>query len=310
MERTERGGRWVAAAAVLAWALLLLSSRATPAQDTPPVAIYPVGIRQLEFVDQDRHIAVAVFYPAVLRDRAAPRFIMPFFANLGSYRDVEVASAGAPFPLVVFSHGRGSNGLSYAWFAQTLASHGYIVAAPYHWRANTYDSTFAYLANMLWQRPVDISLDIDFLLSDPLWSKYIDPERIGQPATAKAASPRSGSAAPRSTATNISPSNKAGATTSRSPSICARSCLSTPEPALNVKDDRVKSGVRHGARHHQGLWHGRGRAASSSPCRPISPSAPVTPRRRRRQCRVRGEIHSPCRARHHPGSRRSRDLRQ
>ena len=76
-------------------------------------------------------------------------------------------------------HGRGSTGLSYAWFAQTLAAHGYIVAAPYHWRANSYDSTVAYLANNLWQRPVDVSLDIDFLLSDPAWSKYIDPSRIG-----------------------------------------------------------------------------------------------------------------------------------
>jgi predicted dienelactone hydrolase len=74
----------------------------------------------------------------------------------------------------MLSHGRGSTGLSYAWFAQALASHGYIVAAPYHWRANNYDATVAYLANKLSQRPVDVSLDIDFLLSDPAWSKYIE----------------------------------------------------------------------------------------------------------------------------------------
>jgi predicted dienelactone hydrolase len=60
----------------------------------------------------------------------------------------------------MFSHGRGSNPLQYAWFVETLASHGYIVAAPYHYRANTYDSTIAYLANKLWQRPLDISFDI------------------------------------------------------------------------------------------------------------------------------------------------------
>jgi predicted dienelactone hydrolase len=143
------------------------------------VATYPVGIRQLEFVDQDRHIAVAVFYPAVLRDRAAPRFTMPFFANLGSYRDVEVASAGAPFPLVVFSHGRGSNGLYYAWFAEFLAARGYIVAALNHYRANTWDSTIAYLANKLWQRPRDVGLTISFLLNDPFWGKSIDAGRIG-----------------------------------------------------------------------------------------------------------------------------------
>ena len=179
MERAERGGRLAAGAAALACALLLLSSRATPAQDTPPVAAYPVGIRQLEFVDQDRHIALAVFYPAVLRDRAAPLFTMPFFANLGLYRDVEVASAGAPFPLVVFSHGRGSNGLYYAWFAEFLAARGYIVAALNHYRANTWDSTIVYLANKLWQRPRDVGLTISFLLNDPFWWKSIDAGRIG-----------------------------------------------------------------------------------------------------------------------------------
>ena len=75
--------------------------------------------------------------------------------------------------------GVGAPGCLNAWFAQTLASHGYIVAAPYHWRSNTYESTVAYLANKLWRRPVDVSLDIDFLLSDPAWSKYIDPGSIG-----------------------------------------------------------------------------------------------------------------------------------
>ena len=106
-------------------------------------------------------------------------FVMPFFTKLDLYKDAEITFDGEKRPLVMLSHGRGSTGLSYAWFAQTLAAHGYIVAAPYHWRANSYDSTVAYLANNLWQRPVDVSLDIDFLLSDPAWSKYIDPSRIG-----------------------------------------------------------------------------------------------------------------------------------
>jgi predicted dienelactone hydrolase len=79
----------------------------------------------------------------------------------------------------MFSHGRGSNPLSYAWFAETLASHGYIVAGLYHFRANTYDQTVAYLANKLWQRPRDVSLAIAFLSNDSLWGKHIDAERIG-----------------------------------------------------------------------------------------------------------------------------------
>src|SRR3954467_10691964 len=154
VETTDMTGRWIAAAVVtLCCALVAAWPRATAAQGAPPAAGHPVGIRQLEFLDQDRHLALAVFYPAVVRDRAAVPFVMPFFDKLKSYRDVELASEGAPFPLVVFSHGRGSNGLYYAWFGEFLASRGYIVAALTHYRANTYDSTPAYLANKLWQRP-------------------------------------------------------------------------------------------------------------------------------------------------------------
>jgi predicted dienelactone hydrolase len=143
---------------------------------------HPVGIKQVEFADAHygpRTLSMAVFYPAAIDESSAKPFVMPFFAKLALYKDAEIAFDGEKRPLVMLSHGRGSTGLSYAWFAQALASHGYIVAAPYHWRANNYDATVAYLANKLWQRPVDVSLDIDFLLSDPACSKYIDPSRIG-----------------------------------------------------------------------------------------------------------------------------------
>jgi predicted dienelactone hydrolase len=144
--------------------------------------IHPVGLRQVEFADArygPRTLSMAVFYPALVDETSAKPFVMPFFTELTFYKDAEIAFDGEKRPLVMLSHGRGSNGLSYAWFAQTLASRGYIVAAPYHWRANSYDSTIAYLANKLWQRPVDVTLDIDFLLSDSTWRKYIDPGRIG-----------------------------------------------------------------------------------------------------------------------------------
>ena len=162
--------------AMLTFGIIGASSAAEPG------STYPVGIRQVEFTDAHygpRTLSMAVFYPAVIDDSSAKPFVMPFFTRLTLYKDAEIAFDSDKLPLVMLSHGRGSTGLSYAWFAQTLAAHGYIVAAPYHWRANSYDSTVAYLANKLWQRPVDVSLDIDFLLSDPAWSKYIDPSRIG-----------------------------------------------------------------------------------------------------------------------------------
>ncbi|MGH6912959.1 MAG: hypothetical protein ACREH3_04550 [Geminicoccales bacterium] len=121
--------------------LLAAAPTATFAQVMPAGATYPVGIRQIEFVDAaggDRVLALALwmFYPAVVDEAAATPFVMPFFANLQLYQDAE-ALEGTRRPLVMFSHGRGSNGL-YAWFAEFLAARGYIVAALNHYRANSY----------------------------------------------------------------------------------------------------------------------------------------------------------------------------
>jgi hypothetical protein len=205
-------------------ALVLLAAVCGPAAAGESSQVYKVGLKQVEFTDPNdnaRRLALAVFYPAVPGADAAP-IELPFFTSLQLYRDAEVAPG--KYPLVMFSHGRGSNPLYYAWFAELLASHGYVVAGPYHYRANTYDSTIAYLASKLWQRPKDISLAIDFLLGDTASPSI----RTGSALRVilKAASRRFGLAAPRSTPTSTSPSNGAGATISRCLHICASSCRS------------------------------------------------------------------------------------
>lgn len=147
----------------------------------PGPRIYPVGLRQVEYVEPKEHrtMWMAVFYPAVIGQSAPKLFTLPFATNLRLHGDAELAFDGSRRPLIMLSHGRGSSAWEYAWLAQTLASHGYIVAAPNHYHANRYDTEIAYLANKIWQRPVDISLDITFLLSDAFWRKFVDPSRIG-----------------------------------------------------------------------------------------------------------------------------------
>jgi predicted dienelactone hydrolase len=88
-------------------------------------------------------------------------------------------SDGLKRPLVVFSHGAGGNGAGYAWFGEYLASHGYLVALIYHYRANTYDSSALYVRSRLWQRPRDIGLILSRLIQDHAWGPLIDADRIG-----------------------------------------------------------------------------------------------------------------------------------
>ena len=113
-------------------AALLFATGAARAQDR----LHPVGVREVEFQDAGRTVALFLFYPAESGGRP---FTMPFFTNLNLQEEAPPALTEARRPLVMLSHGRGSNALSYAWFAEYLAARGYIVAAINHYRANTYD---------------------------------------------------------------------------------------------------------------------------------------------------------------------------
>jgi predicted dienelactone hydrolase len=151
------------------------------AQDVLPTARYPVGMTQVEYVDPadgGRPLNYMLIYPAAPDSAATP--VKIFLAtNLHLYQDAPIAGDALKHPLVIFSHGAGGNGSAYAWFGEYLASHGYIVAMVYHYRANTYDSSALYVRGRLWQRPRDLSLHITHLLQHEVWGPRIDPDQIG-----------------------------------------------------------------------------------------------------------------------------------
>ena len=151
------------------------------AQDVLRTAPYPVGVTQLEYVDPSeggRPLNLMLIYPAVPATTAVP-FKIFLATNLNLYKDAPVVSDGVKRPLVMFSHGAGGNGSGYAWFGEYLASHGYLVAMLYHFRANTFDSSALYVRSRIWQRPRDLSLDISHLLQDKVWGPHIEPSQIG-----------------------------------------------------------------------------------------------------------------------------------
>jgi predicted dienelactone hydrolase len=189
-------------------------------------------MKQLEYVDptDGRHLAFALFYPAAAPDSAAAPYHMLFFTNLHLYVDAPVVADTLKRPLIMFSHGAGSNGLYYAWFGEYLAARGYLVAMLYHYRANTYDSTVMYTRSKLWQRPRDLTLDITNLLQDKVWGPHIDANRIRREDL-----PLSGSAEPGSIPTCIWPTRPDGGTTRWSPRICARNCRLTRDPRATCK---------------------------------------------------------------------------
>lgn len=97
---------------------------------------------------------------------------------------------GAPAPLIVISHGLGSDPKTFSYVAEHLASHGYAVAIPEHigTSANRFQgflegferppepSSFA-------DRPLDITYLLDLLeeksRSDPAWRNRLDLQNVG-----------------------------------------------------------------------------------------------------------------------------------
>ncbi|HEU0275041.1 MAG TPA: hypothetical protein VFQ83_10980 [Candidatus Udaeobacter sp.] len=162
-------------------ALMTSSVYAEEVHAVLPATPCSVGMTQVEYVDpsdRGRPLNYMLIYPATPEKGATP-FKIFLSTKLNLYKDAPIVSDGLKHPLVVFSHGAGGNGSGYAWFGQYLASHGYLVAMVYHYRANTFDSSALYVRNRLWQRPRDVSLDITHLLGDKVWGPHIDPDQIG-----------------------------------------------------------------------------------------------------------------------------------
>lgn len=158
---------------------------------------FPVGVTTLELVDDSRQhvngtdprpVTTEIYYPSTdAAVKGTPRDIVRLLGidivATPAFRDVAIA--GGPFPLVVFSHGNGGIRIQSFFFAAHLASHGFIVATPDH-HGNTFlDNAGGIVdAQSATNRPVDMSFVIDEMLArsagfEGFFAGSIDPERIG-----------------------------------------------------------------------------------------------------------------------------------
>ncbi len=91
--------------------------------------------------------------------------------------DTRGTVADGTFPLVVVSHGMYGNTFNQAWLASELARRGYVVAMINHPGTSTFLRD-ADQARELWQRPVDLSRLISFLIDKSEYAPVIDRNRI------------------------------------------------------------------------------------------------------------------------------------
>jgi predicted dienelactone hydrolase len=94
---------------------------------------FNVGYRTLDLKYQgtggETVLTVAVWYPTAVSPK--PHIYGGTTAGQVAV-DAEPLAQGAPYPLLVFSHGYGGSGLGSVFFTEQLAARGWIVAAPDH----------------------------------------------------------------------------------------------------------------------------------------------------------------------------------
>jgi dienelactone hydrolase len=157
------------------------SAAPAPAAPVAPVA-FPVGLRVLRLVDHSRMIRLP-------GGRRVPRTLVTYvrYPALGPAGATDLAgappaSAGGPFPLIVFGHGFAVTPATYARLLRSWARAGYVVAAPVFPLANA-DAPGGPDESDLVNQPTDMSFVISSVLalagpgSDP-FAGLVNPTRI------------------------------------------------------------------------------------------------------------------------------------
>jgi predicted dienelactone hydrolase len=183
------------------------------APDPSAMGPYAVGVRTIELVDPDRMtetgaprpITVEIWYPATedareleaevyaIEDVLRPEIV----ADIGSIqialhteavRDATPRADGAPYPLVMFSHGSSGVRMQSTYLTVALASHGYVVVAPDHYGNTLSDAILAggqtdeMVLQSFGDRPIDLRVVLDHMQAlpegDPLVG-IVDAHTIG-----------------------------------------------------------------------------------------------------------------------------------
>lgn len=113
-------------------AVLLLPQFGSPVENYPvPERTYDVGIHTLSFEYINSGGTVQTFDAAVWYPTADKVFEYDYGNGAKSYlaEDGAVASAGGPFPLIVFNHGFNAGEMQSLYLKEALASEGYVVAS-------------------------------------------------------------------------------------------------------------------------------------------------------------------------------------
>jgi len=151
-----------------------LTTAAAATTTTVALASYDVGTREETYIDATRPTARNGAYPGAPTRTLRTRFYFPTQHGVP-------ARTGAPFPIVLFSHGWTGTPEAYQLLLKQIASSGFVVVAPAYPLSNGAAPGGATIGDLL-NQPKDASLVLDHVLAEAkgnTWlTGFVDPSRI------------------------------------------------------------------------------------------------------------------------------------
>jgi len=161
--------------------LLLLLVLAVPAQQVHAAEEqYDIGVKHMTFVDPSRSIKAGAGFAGSSERRLDVIVWYPARLKAGASGENAPVASGAPWPLVIYSHGTFGQPDNATYLAYELVRHGYVVAAPTYPMTSSvaFTGISAPVISDAYNQPKDISFVIDKLLADPFFGPAIDKAKI------------------------------------------------------------------------------------------------------------------------------------
>lgn len=150
-------------------------TRSGERSDAPTYGVrgaYAVGTRDL-VIEGETPLDITLWYPALNPDNQAEAITYPFVIKWEGFpegatstvigqalADADFDLSAGPYPLVILSPGFSSGRTAYAWLAEHLASHGFVVIAPEH--NEMYTQALDWFWRAMIARPQDILTVLEY----------------------------------------------------------------------------------------------------------------------------------------------------
>lgn len=139
----------------------------------------PVGFQVFRLYDESRNrlVEMDVWYPTDSEEESMISEIDLWF-NCPEIKDAKIKDENKRYPLIIMSHGNGGERRDRTWLVHQLVAQDYIVVSVDHF-GDHWNYSYPDLFLSAWDRPLDITFSLDYLLEKSSLAQQIDPDRIG-----------------------------------------------------------------------------------------------------------------------------------